>query len=407
MNENDKVDTNLLSSLNQDNYDKTYGVTEPKGINVDASFYTSQTLNTFDKTVGVKTPRCKVVYVITKGTTDAGPQVGSTPWTRRNAAGVSTNTNMKVYQAKVICPNAGSDLIPYPVNATLPRLNELDLMKIKLHTTAFMEYDANKIQFLPDTYDEVVIEYIGNDKSEAKILEVYRKETPTPQENETSPTQAFNNSDGSTLADAAPLPVSSTNQTFNFTNLCKDSKTIVELANRIGIPPAVMAAFRAVESGGAASAIRFEPHLFNKESSIKVPYTNTGKGFSTVTSETNKSAFDRAYSINKGLAIKSTSWGSYQVLGWALLAIPEVGGDVNKAVSIFYSDPVRISQEIAVSWFKKNEIAITYANNLDFARLAKRYNGPLYANNQYDVKLKQAYDKAILECEDYKTQNRS
>jgi hypothetical protein len=225
MNENDKVDTNLLSSLNQDNYDKTYGVTEPKGINVDASFYTSQTLNTFDKIVGVKTPRCKVVYVITKGTTDAGPQVGSTPWTRRQANSTS-NINMKVYQAKVICPNAGSDLIPYPINASQPKQNELDLLKMKLHTTAFMEYDATKNQVLPERYDEVVIEYIGNDKSEAKILEVYRKDTPTPQENETSPTQAFNNSNGGTLADASNNTTGDVvqNKTVNLnsTNTCGD-----------------------------------------------------------------------------------------------------------------------------------------------------------------------------------------
>lgn len=197
MNENDKVDTNLLSSLNQDNYDKTYGVTEPKGINVDASFYTSQTLNTFDKTVGVKTPRCKIVYVITKNN-QAGPQVASTLWTRREVAG-ATNTKMQVYQAKVICPNAGSDVIPYPIDALSPKQNDLDLLKINLHTTAFMEYEAGKVEQLPGLYDEVVIEYIGNDKSEAKILEIFRRDAATTQENAPNATEAFNNSEGTTV----------------------------------------------------------------------------------------------------------------------------------------------------------------------------------------------------------------
>jgi len=227
MNENDKVDTNLLSSLNQDNYDKTYGVTEPKGINVDASFYTSQTLNTFDKTVGVKTPRCKVVYVITKDKL-AGPQVGSTPWNRTEIAGLSTN-NRSIYQVKVVCPNAGSDLIPYPINASSPKQNDLDLLKIKLHTTAFIEYEAGKTEQLPDLYDEVVIEYIGNDKSEAKILEIYRKDAASPQENQTSPTNAFNNSNGGTLADTSNNTTGDVvqNRTVNLnsTSTCGDGST--------------------------------------------------------------------------------------------------------------------------------------------------------------------------------------
>jgi len=185
-------------------------------------------------------------------------------------------------------------------------------------------------------------------------------------------------------------------------NLCKDSAVIIALAKKIGIPPAVMAAFRAVESGGNPAAIRFEPHLFNKESSTKVPYTDTGKGFSMVASETNKAAFDRAYAINKGAAIRSTSWGSYQVLGWALLSIPEIGGDVNKAVNSFYADPNRISQEMVASWFRRSPKAVQYANNLNFSDLARTYNGPLYANNRYDSKLKQAYDKALADCPEYK-----
>jgi len=208
---------------------------------------------------------------------------------------------------------------------------------------------------------------------------------------------------GTSASDAVnnPLPLSSTDKVFTYNKLCKDSQIIIDLAARIGIPPAVMAAFRAVESGGNPAVIRFEPHLFNQNSNTKVPYTDSGKGYSLVASETNKSAFQRAFAINAKLAVESTSWGSYQVLGWSLLAIAETQGNPQKAVDLFYKEPDRISQEIVVSWFARNKDAVTYANNLDFANLARRYNGPGYAKGLYDVKIKQAYEKALTDCPEY------
>ena len=42
--------------------------------------------------------------------------------------------------------------------------------------------------------------------------------------------------------------------------------------------------------------------------------------------------------------------------------------------------------------YKKNRLD-TYLRNKDWTGFAKRYNGPAYAENQYDKKLEKAYHK--------------
>jgi hypothetical protein len=194
-----KIDPNLLAPLNESNLDGTYNISEPKQIYVDASFYTSQNLSYFDKKIGLKTERCKIVKVITTGADSAGPQVGSYSWTRRNSQGLS-NTNMKIFQAIVIPTNASNQSVPLLTNASNLDEEPLDKIRLKFHTKAFLEYDSTKSSTLPRRYDEVLIEYVGNDTEEARIIEVYSKNNVgVPISPPTNPQTAFNNSDGTTL----------------------------------------------------------------------------------------------------------------------------------------------------------------------------------------------------------------
>jgi hypothetical protein len=196
-----KIDPNLLAPLNESNLDGTYNISEPKQIYVDASFYTSQNLSYFDKKIGLKTERCKIVKVITTGATEAGPQVGSYPWTRRNSQGLS-NTNMKIFQAIVIPTNASNQSVPLLANVSNLDEEPLDKIRLKFHTKAFLEYDSTKLSTFPKEYDEVLIEYVGNDTEEARIIEVYSKNNVgVPISPPTNPQTAFNNSDGTTIGD--------------------------------------------------------------------------------------------------------------------------------------------------------------------------------------------------------------
>jgi hypothetical protein len=200
-------------------------------------------------------------------------------------------------------------------------------------------------------------------------------------------------------------------KTYKAQNLCGDSAEVIETALRIGIEPALLAAFRSVESGGGRNpnTIRFEPHLFNPCSGSKQrgkPMSDTrrigkdGKeeGFSRESSETKQAAFQKAFAINKQCALNSTSFGIYQVLGSNFSGI---SSNPDEAVRLFNQDPVGISKKLVEAWFKSNPIAIRYANDLNFAKLAEKYNGPLYAQNNYDVYLAAAYDQAITQCPEY------
>ena len=191
-----KVDINLTNALNEDNIDGTYGAFIPKNRYTEFSDYLSQNLNIYEKTVGVKNPRCKVVKVI-EGT-GLIPQVASYSWTRTNTQELSTN-KMRIIQAKVICPNGPRGVVPYPSDVVNPSIENQDPFITSLHTTAFLEFDSTKNQIELAPLDEVIIEYVGNDRSEAKILEVFRINNRTAQSNEPNPQTAFNNSDGTTL----------------------------------------------------------------------------------------------------------------------------------------------------------------------------------------------------------------
>ena len=169
------------------------------------------------------------------------------------------------------------------------------------------------------------------------------------------------------------------------------------LADRAGIPPDVLEAFRIVESNGDSSAIRFEPHLFvrfNPSAAGAIPYTPSKHGpWSIMTKETNRAAFDRAFKIDAHSAIKATSWGAFQVLGQHLL--DEYDNRPDKALEAFDEDPEAVSNMLLARWFSANHRAKQYANAVpvDWPRLARLYNGPAYAKHQYDVRPRKAWLK--------------
>lgn len=168
------------------------------------------------------------------------------------------------------------------------------------------------------------------------------------------------------------------------------------LSRETGIEPAFLKAILQQESAGNPSAIRFEPHLFNRKSNKgTVPFTPaSGKSFSLTRSETDKGAFDRAFGIDPDAAVRSTSWGLGQVLGGHLI---NLYGGPERGVQAFYANPRKVSLELIVEWIKANPAAVTAARNKDFAGFARIYNGANYRMNNYDVKLERGYNAALAE----------
>jgi hypothetical protein len=175
-------------------------------------------------------------------------------------------------------------------------------------------------------------------------------------------------------------------------------RTDAELAAEAGISPPMLRAIRQVESGASPRAVRFEPHVFHRPSMTggryraQVPYTpGEGRAASSVRSETERAAFERARRLDAAAAVKSTSWGSYQVLGDKLIRLY---GTPDAGVAAFDADPVTVSDRLLVAWMKSRPAAVAAARAGDFAGFARLYNGPAYYVRHYDQRLATAFRAA-------------
>lgn len=195
------------------------------------------------------------------------------------------------------------------------------------------------------------------------------------------------------------------------------------LASATGIPLKFIHAIRAVESNGNPAALRFEPHIFHRDRPVLVqrpsgrgacvgyaskpdvtcgmiqeewahhdhhtgeeirahadplelqlvPYTpGPTRAASAVAAETNRAAFFKAYTIAPTRAVRATSWGSFQVLGWALL---EGARSPAEAVAAFESKPDVVSDRLFATWCKAHPSAVQAAQRGDVAGWVAAYNG--------------------------------
>lgn len=192
------------------------------------------------------------------------------------------------------------------------------------------------------------------------------------------------------------------------------------LASECKIPLRFIHAIRTVESNGNVAAVRFEPHIFHRDRPLMrgvpfvcvgyrmlpdkscttiqeewahhdhhtgaeilahadpvelatVPYTpGPTRAASKLIVETNRAAFERAYAISKERAVRATSWGAYQVLGWALL---QGARSPAEAVAAFDSKPDVVSDTLLVRWCKAHPDAVKAAQRGDVVAWVGYYNG--------------------------------
>lgn len=156
-----------------------------------------------------------------------------------------------------------------------------------------------------------------------------------------------------------------------------EDRSDASLANEAGVPVPVLRAIRSVESGHNPAAVRFEPHLFRRDApqfASQIPYTpasGTG-GPSHVAAETNRAAFEHAMSVDPTVAVRSTSFGSFQVLGGYLLRIIS---SPQQALAAFDANPTLIGARMFAAWMRASPAARTYARSLNFRSFACAYNG--------------------------------
>lgn len=176
----------------------------------------------------------------------------------------------------------------------------------------------------------------------------------------------------------------------------------------LGCEAACLKAVQQVETGGKGGflgngkpQILFEGHVFWKElRAIGInPEKYQSKYPNIVYSKWDKSKYsgglgewtrlNTAMSINRDAAIKSASWGMFQIMGnnYVLCGC--------KSISEFYTKMCKNSFEqflLGLEFIRKSGLT-KYLASKDWAGFAKGYNGPGYKANHYDIQLEKAYNK--------------
>jgi hypothetical protein len=187
----------------------------------------------------------------------------------------------------------------------------------------------------------------------------------------------------------------------------EDSKTKVLTENdyamaaiKVGVETAAIKAISKVESRGSGflsngkPKILFEGHWFSKFTkgahNAKYPTISyskwTKKYYKGGTAEYNR--YNTAKTLDSTAAMKSTSWGKFQIMGFNY---SKAGySSVETFVSDMYVSEGK--QLLALVNFLKAAKLDVPLKAKDWATFAKGYNGPKYAENKYDIRLKQAYE---------------
>ncbi len=188
---------------------------------------------------------------------------------------------------------------------------------------------------------------------------------------------------------------------------------ISSLAQTLGLEAAIIKAVNEVESRGRGfnadgnPKILFEGHVFWKELEKRginpAPYM-AGNGdvlYKKWTKEHYKGGTGEYERLNKAInliannskvaaaAYASASWGLFQVMGYHYEALG-YGSVVEFVGDMQLNEGKQL--EVFGKFLKKNGL-VGYLRNRQWAEFAKRYNGADYAKNQYDIKLKDAYQK--------------
>lgn len=183
-----------------------------------------------------------------------------------------------------------------------------------------------------------------------------------------------------------------------------------EAAKLLGVEEAAVKAVASVESqghgfikdatGANVPKILFERHIMfrrlrdftpikSKDMAVKYPdiVNESPGGYKGGLVEWER--LDRAIKIDRVSALESASWGSFQILGlhWKALGFNSVQEFVNKA----YTEEGQL--DLFVRFVKASPNVLRALKAKDWVGVARAYNGPGYAANKYDIKMKEAYER--------------
>jgi len=174
----------------------------------------------------------------------------------------------------------------------------------------------------------------------------------------------------------------------------------VKAATTLGVDVASIKAVASVESSGSGflsngkPKILFEGHWFSKLTKRKYDKTHPTISYKRWTRKYYKKEgveeygrYNSAKALDVTAAMKSASWGKFQIMGFNHKAAGY------STVEDFVKDMHKSEGHhlLAFVQFLKSEKLDVPLKSKSWAAFAKGYNGPEYAKNKYDIRLKQAY----------------
>ena len=180
----------------------------------------------------------------------------------------------------------------------------------------------------------------------------------------------------------------------------------LEASEKIGCEIAVIKAVAKVEApkGGflpsGKPVILFEGHVFSNltnhkydQSYPEISYPKWTKEF-YLGDEDEYGRLNIAKSLDEIAALKSTSWGKFQIMGFNYRSCNYAY--IHDLISDMYTSEQR--HLLAFTAFLISTGLNKHLKNKDWVKFAYGYNGKGYAKNQYDVKLLSAYEKLAEEA---------
>lgn len=200
-------------------------------------------------------------------------------------------------------------------------------------------------------------------------------------------------------------PILITNSTLPTTKGKSDLNELAynNAAKSLGCEVAAIRAVADIESAGGGflssgrPKILFEAHVFSREtkrvydtSHPKISSRRWNKSFYIG----NEKEYDRlvaAMKLDRNAAIRSTSWGKFQIMGFNHKAAGYESLEKFLA-DMYISESKQLDGFVS---FLKSKSLDTPLKNKDWATFAEGYNGSSYKENKYDTKLKAAYEKHV------------
>lgn len=177
---------------------------------------------------------------------------------------------------------------------------------------------------------------------------------------------------------------------------------LARAAKSLGVPVGAIKAVLEVEAprGGFQAdgqvSILFEPHKFSEytgrrfdKSHPDLSYPKWGTRPYGKYSEQH-AKLQRAVALDRDAALCATSWGIPQILGsnWRRVGTASLQDFINR---MHRSEGDQL--DLMVAFIKSDPDLLAALRKLDWATVARKYNGSAYRANRYDAKLAAAYSK--------------